>query len=483
MSFLSKIPFPFLALVTGLVLSQALLLTGGCGGAKEPSATGADAPPLPASARPNVLILLADDLRFDGLSATGNPWIETPALDRIAEEGVLFERAYVTTSRCCPSRASFLTGRYAHVHGVLTNKPRHDFQEKYTTYAQELQGAGYRTGYVGKWHIRAPRPGAQTPPGFDHWVSYEGPGNHFDQEFNVDGETVPSKGFQADRLTDYAIDFIEAHDGDQPYLLTVGFKNPHVPMTPAPRHAGRLDDAAIELPASAYDPIDRLPHFYRRLRGNLDRNHAIATAPEYIEATRRYWELVLSIDDNVQRILDVLESRGEIDSTVIIVTADNGQLLGEHGIQQKGISYEPSIRIPFALRYPPVTASGGASRSLALNVDLFPTLMELCGVTTSTPVDGMSLVPALRDPDAAVRSAFLYAGPQWNNGAMDERAVIDGDLKLIRFVAADGSQDVLYDRALDADERDDVIDDPRYADDVRRMRAFLESESERLGLR
>lgn len=469
-----------LTLSIKLIAAGSLFALVGCGqGAQEgDEIAGA----LPAAERPNVLVILADDLRYDGLSAAGNPWIETPALDRIAAEGVYFERSYVTTSRCCPSRASFLTGRYAHVHGVLTNKPRHDFQEEHVTYADRLQEAGYRTGYIGKWHIKSRSQEPAPRRGFDRWVSYEGPGSHFDQPFNVDGKTVPSEGFQADRLTDYALEFIERTPASKPFLLTIGFKNPHVPMTPAPRHDGLLDDAAIELPSSAYDPPATLPAFYERLRRNTDRNHAIGTAEEYIEATRHYWELVLSVDDNVARLLEGLEQRGQLDNTIVVVTSDNGQLLGEHGIQQKGVSYDPSIRIPFALRYPPVTGDGGRSQSIALNVDLFPTLMELCGLSVAGELDGMSLVPALKEPSLLQRTTFLYAGPQWDHGAMNERAVIDGDLKLIQHEAKDGGEEILFDLAQDPDERKNVIADPSYAKALERMRAFMRSEKARLGL-
>lgn len=451
-----------------------LFLVVGCGGGEQKDSE--------AGPRPNVLVILADDLRYDGLSANGNPWITTTALDRIAEEGVNFDRAYVTTSRCCPSRASFLTGRYAHVHGVLTNKPKHDFMAEHITYADRLQEAGYRTGYVGKWHIKARDQEPLPRRGFDRWVSYEGPGSHFDQAFNVDGETVPSKGFQADRLTDYALDFIESTPEGEPFLLTVGYKNPHVPMTPAPRHEGLLAAAEVELPASAYDLPSDLPKFYERLRRNTDRNHAIESAANYVEDTRHYWELVLSIDDNVARLLAELEERGVLDNTVVVLTSDNGQLLGEHGIQQKGVSYEPSIQIPFALRYPPVTGSGGRSQSIALNVDLFPTLLDLCGVKTADEIDGISLVPALGDPSLLQRSSFLYLGPQWNHGAMNERAVIDGDLKLVQFQADDGSEEVLFDRVKDPEERKNVIEDPAYAEALESMRAFMRSETARLDL-
>ncbi len=471
-----------------ILVSVCLIALTGCGGATGNHGSSDRGPsngePASASAheQPNVLVILADDLRFDGLSATGNPWIQTPALDRIATEGVNFERGYVTTSRCCPSRASFLTGRYAHVHGVLTNKPREDFQEEHVTYADRLKEAGYRTGYIGKWHIKSRGQEPAPRRGFDRWVSYEGPGSHFDQPFNVDGETVPSEGFQADRLTDYALDFIGSTPKDKPFLLAVGFKNPHVPMTPAPRHDGLLDDAAVDLPPSAYDPPSALPVFYERLRRNTDRNHAIQGAEEYVEATRHYWELVLSIDDNVARILAHLEERGDLDNTVVVLTSDNGQLLGEHGIQQKGVSYDPSIRIPFAVRYPPITGAGGRTQSIALNVDLFPTLMDLCGIASTDKVDGTSLVPVLRDPGRVQRSSFLYVGPQWNHDAMKERAVIDGDLKLIQHKAEDGGEEVLFDLAKDPEERQNVIADPAYADAIGRMRAFMQSEKARLNL-
>ena len=233
--------------------------------APAPSSSGEDDIATPDD-RPNVLVLLADDLRFDGISGLGNRWIDTPSLDRIASEGVVFERAYVTTSRCCPSRASFLTGRYAHVHGVQDNVTPVDFQAEHPTYPEVLQAAGYRTGYIGKWHIPSLGIGPGPRPGFDRWISYEGGGNHFDEVFNVDGETVVSTGYQADVLTDRAIEFVEEEGREDPFLLVVGFKNPHGPLDPAPRHLGSLEGAPLSLPASAADPLETLLPLYRRLR-------------------------------------------------------------------------------------------------------------------------------------------------------------------------------------------------------------------------
>jgi N-acetylglucosamine-6-sulfatase len=456
-------------------------------GASDPHVPGASVPASPVAeaepagvGRPNVLVLLADDLRYDGLSGLGNRWIETPHLDRIASEGVVFERAYVTTSRCCPSRASFLTGRYAHVHGVFDNVTPVDFQAEHPTYPEVLQAAGYRTGYIGKWHIPSLGIGPGPRPGFDRWISYEGGGHHFDEVFNVDGETVASTGYQADVLTDRAIEFVQEEGTDEPFLLVVGFKNPHGPLEPAPRHLGALEGAALALPDSAEDPLETLLPLYRRLRQQRSSQHAIGDPASFLEDCRRYWELVLSIDDNVGRLLAALEASGELDRTVVIFTSDNGQLLGEHGLRQKGVAYEPSIRIPLAVRFPSVARGGGRVQSAALNVDLFPTLMELCGVEHGLPLDGVSLVPQLEDPGAPGREAFLYAGPRFS--AASERAVVGERWKYVRIDSKRGAQEALFDLVHDPDERINVIGEASNAAVVERLGLFMDAESERLGL-
>ena len=456
-------------------------------GASDPHVPGASVPASPVAeaepagvGRPNVLVLLADDLRYDGLSGLGNRWIDTPHLDRIASEGVVFERAYVTTSRCCPSRASFLTGRYAHVHGVFDNVTPVDFQAEHPTYPEVLQAAGYRTGYIGKWHIPSLGIGPGPRPGFDRWISYEGGGHHFDEVFNVDGETVASTGYQADVLTDRAIEFVQEEGTDEPFLLVVGFKNPHGPLEPAPRHLGALEGAALALPDSAEDPLETLLPLYRRLRQQRSSQHAIGDPASFLEDCRRYWELVLSIDDNVGRLLAALEASGELDRTVVIFTSDNGQLLGEHGLRQKGVAYEPSIRIPLAVRFPSVARGGGRVQSAALNVDLFPTLMELCGVEHGLTLDGVSLVPQLEDPGAPGREAFLYAGPRFS--AASERAVVGERWKYVRIDSKRGAQEALFDLVHDPDERINVIGEASNAAVVERLGLFMDAESERLGL-
>lgn len=447
-------------------LAPALaLVVAGCGAGE-----GA-----PAGARPNVLVVYTDDQRFDSLSIAGNPYIETPHLDRIAREGALFERAYVTTSRCCPARASFLTGKYATAHGVWNNHPEHDFLDAHLTVADHLDEAGYLTAWLGKWHL--PNPGAEPVRGFDRWVSYEGPGSHFDQAFNVDGETVPSAGFQADRLTDYALEFLGRDRGGAPFFLVLALKNPHVPMTPAPRHAGLLDGVEIARPPSAEDPHSSLPAFVRALqRGE---RHAIDWE-DWKRDVRAYWELCLSIDDNVGRVLDALEERGELDETLVILTTDNGQLLGEHGVEQKGVAYEPSIRVPLAMRWPARVPPGSRVAELALNVDLLPTILEAAGLAVPADVHGRSLLEIF-DADAAPwREHFVYLLPGFGEEGMDERALVGRRWKLVVDRAEGLEETWLYDLENDPDERRNAADDPGNEPLVRELRERLEAEDRRL---
>ena len=444
--------------------SSALVILGACGGAGE----GRDG-------RPNVLVVYTDDQRFDSLSISGNPYIQTPHLDRIATEGALFERAYVTTSRCCPGRASFLTGKYATAHGVWGNHPEHDFMDEHRTIADLLDETGYETAWLGKWHL--PNPGAVPVRSFDHWVSYEGPGSHFDQAFNVDGKTVATAGFQADRLTDLALEFLDRDRSGAPFFLVLAFKNPHVPMTPAPRHAGSLDGVAIARPASAQDPFESLPAFVRRLQRGT--RHAIDW-DSWERNVRAYWELCLSIDDNVGRVLDHLEASGELDRTLVILTTDNGQLLGEHGVEQKGVAYEPSIRVPLAMRWPEGVPAGARVGELALNVDLLPTILAAAGQASPADVHGRSLFEIFDNGAEPWRENFLSLLPNFGDGGMVERALVGRRWKLV-VDQADGFEETwLYDLEGDPDERVNQADDPANGERVRAMREILETEDRKL---
>ena len=449
-----------------------LLLIAGCSAGDAPAALE---PP------PNIVWIYTDDQRFDCFSAAGNPYIETPNLDRLAREGALFERAYATTSRCCPARVSMLTGKYAHITGVQDNHPDTDFQERHQTVADHLRRQGYKTAFIGKWHL--PNPGGAPRPGFDHWVSYEGSGHYFDQSLNVDGTTVESEGFQTDVLTDYAVRFIEKPRGDAPFLLLLALKNSHVPLTPPPRHAGRLASTEITLPASIDDPEEGLPRFYRGLRTGKGEREWIADRDAFRDELRAYWELALSVDESVGRLLSALEEEGELDRTVIVFTTDNGQLLGEHGLQQKGVAYEPSIRLPLLMRYPARVPAGTRVSELVLNVDLAPTTLELAGLRPPDDMQGRSVLDLWRDNVPAWRQRFLYLGPAFgeSENALQERALCEERWK---YVLIDGRRrsELLFDLANDPDERTSVADDPEQAERLARMRQGMDEEMTALGV-
>lgn len=434
--------------------------------------------PAPAGTQPSFLIVYCDDLRFDAASAGGNPWIATPHLDRLAQEGALVERAYVVTSRCCPARASLLTGNDSNVTGVWTNRPDIEFPGDQRTFADELRAAGWRTAWIGKWHL--PNPGAGPVRGFDHWVSYEGPGRHFAQTLNVDGASVPTTGYQTDELTDRACAYLRGLAPSEPFCVVLSLKAPHVPHTPAPRHAGTLRDTDVALPASIDDPPEALPGRYRFVRESEENRHAIGERAAFVDEVKAYWELVLGIDEALGRLLAELDALGRSGDTLVLVTGDNGQMLGEHGLRQKGLSYEPSIRVPLLLRFPGRVPAGARPAACVLNVDLAPTLLDWAGLAPRAPMLGTSAAAVLADPTTPGRERFLYTAPA--GGSVSEHAVVERRWKYVRIEAEGGREDVLFDLEADPDERRDLATDPAHAAELERLERWMDAELARVGV-
>jgi N-acetylglucosamine-6-sulfatase len=344
--------------------------------------------------RPNILIVYTDDQRWDCLGISGHPFLKTPHIDRIALEGVRFSSAFTTSPVCSPSRASFLTGQYKHTHGVLGNEDSTALSHRLNTFPRLLQAAGYRTGYFGKWHMGV---SGEPRPGFDRWVSVDGQGKYLDPVVNVDGRQEQAKGYFADVMTDHAAKFME-EQSSEPFCVVVAHKGPHSPFTPAPRHADLFSNQTIERRANSRDDLAGKP----ALRLPLPDWPRIGpgTGPGD-DQVREQLATLVAIDEGVGRLLTLLERRGDLDRTFVLLTSDHGYFWGEHGLGDKRAAYEEALRVPLLVRYPPLARPGTISNALVLNIDVAPTLLGLAGLPVPATVQGKSFLPLLGHNRAA----------------------------------------------------------------------------------
>ena len=470
-------PFRLFAIVTSL-------LAASCGTpSREQTAAPAAAPPR----RPNIVFVLVDDMRWDDLRAAGHPFIETPHMDRLASEGARFTNAFATTPLCSPSRASFLTGQYPHTNGIVDNTARQS--HNLPVFPLELQKAGYRTGFFGKWHMGnddSPR------PGFDHWVAMSGQGEAMDPSLNVDGTRVQEKGYTTDLLTDYVERFID-RPSDAPFLVYLAHKAIHPNVTqqddgslkPLPgqpggfvaadRHRGRYAGRTMPRRPNAFlAPLDK-PALMRPIDGLPPLGKATATTDEEI---RGRLEMLLGVDDSLGRIVATLARKGILDDTVIVFTSDHGYFYGEHGLnEERRLAYEETIRIPLIVRFPRLVTAGITPSEMALSIDLAPTLLDVAGVPARTGMQGRSLVPVLTQKAQGWRTSFLIeyfsdtVFPRIRT--MGYSAARTAQHKYIRYRELT-DMDELYDLTADPYEMTNIIGRPESRDVLRQMKAELQ---------
>jgi len=349
----------------------------------------------PGTRPPNFVFILSDNHRWDAMSSMGHPFVQTPHMDRIGREGIHFENSFCTTPLCSPARASFLTGQYAYRHDVLNNSNRARWDDRNVTFLELLEReAGYANAFVGKWHI----PGTDLPVlrGVDHFVTFtveDGQGRYFDCPLVVDGREEPSRrSYLTEELTDRALSFIRQHRAE-PFCLYLSHKASHHPWASPPDIEGMYADEPVELPAGA----NNWTGFTNgEMWGGFNQPSDVSM--------RAYLENVTALDREIGRLLDGLEELGLVEDTLVIYTSDNGFLFGEQKHVELRWPFEEVTRLPFVLRMPGVVAEPGRrAPQMALNIDMGPTLLELAGVTVPASMQGMSLVPVLRDPGAAGR--------------------------------------------------------------------------------
>ena len=425
-----------------------------------------------AEKKRNILFILVDDQRWDALSCLGHSFLKTPAADSLAANGVRFANAFVTTSLCSPSRASILTGLYAHTHRVVDNQS--GMSDTLRFFSQDLQDAGYRTAFVGKWHMG--HEGDSPQRGWNHWVSFTGQGSYFptlpngtNAQLNVDGRHVPQTDYITDELTDYAVKWLRDQKGSgKPWMLYLSHKAAHYNFVPAPRHQGVYAQAPVKAFASSKGtPQDEFkPMWARNMRnswhgaeypfhgqdGNVDNLY------------RRYCETLLAVDESTQRLLDFLRATGQLESTLIIYMGDNGHLWGEQGLIDKRTAYEASIRVPLLMHCPDLLPQGLVVNEITANIDIAPTVLEAAGVPANRSFHGRSLLPLSQGetvPDWRTELVYEYFWERWAPSTPTLHALITPHWK---FVRAYGQWDVheLYDLENDPHELKNLFTLPEY---------------------
>ncbi|MDJ0940717.1 MAG: sulfatase [Woeseiaceae bacterium] len=487
--------------------------------------------------RPNIIFIMADDHAYQAISAYDDTLITTPNIDRLASEGIRFDRAFVGNSICSPSRATLLTGKFSHANGLRNNL--HVFDGDQQTLQQLMRDAGYETAIIGKWHLKS------EPTGFDHWQVLPDQGEYYNPDFVSDAGTERFGGYVTDITTDLVIDWLDGRDDDRPFLLFYHHKAPHREWWPPIDGVTEFHDMSIIEPDTLFDDYEgrgaaaasaemriadhmgltndnkitpenaaRLGHqpfmdwyddAYRRQyeaymndeqRAAMDAVYGpinerfVAENPRGIELTRwkyqrylqDYLATVRSIDDNLGRLLGHLGELEMLQDTVIVYTSDQGFFLGEHGWFDKRFMYEESFRTPLIIRWPGGVEAGGVREAIVQNVDFAPTLLDIAGADIPADMHGRSLKPlfAADNPDfrdAAYYHYYEYPGihaVKRHYGARTAR------YKLIHFYY-DVDEWELYDLRNDPNELRNVYDDPAYAVARAEMTRVLEGLQARYG--
>lgn len=437
-----------------------------------------------AAARPNLFFILTDDQRWDTLGAAGNPVIHTPHLDRVAREGTRFAHAFVTTSICATSRASFFSGQYLRRHGI------DDFAKTFTpeqwaqTYPALLRAAGYRTGFIGKYGVGNPARVAAMEREFDFWRGRPGQGGPF-----MDPQD-PTRTHATARMGDEALEFLRSQPAGQPWCLSLSFTAPHA-RDGTPREFFPTDPRDDHLYVTHPPPVPPLATEaeFAKLHPAVQRSEARTRwqrrfpNPERARETRTdYYRLITGVDREVGRLRAELEALGLADHTVIIFTSDNGFYLGDRGLAGKWYMHEESIRVPFLILDLRRPARGQVRKELVLNIDVAPTLLDYAGVPVPPAMQGRSLRPLVEGRRVrGWRDEFFYEH-HFNYGGRipDSEGVRTTRWSYWRWTREDPVAEELYDLRRDPWQQRNLAADPRHRRTLETLRGRWAALAEEL---
>jgi N-acetylglucosamine-6-sulfatase len=430
--------------------------------------------PIPDAKPRNVVFILSDDHRYDAMSFLGHQFAKTPVMDSLAKNGAYIKNALVTTALCSPSRASILTGLYTFRHRVIDNN--RPIPPGTVYFPQYLQKAGYATCFIGKWHMGGESDRPQ--PGWDHWVSFAGQGEYLpptpDYTLNVDGKRLKQKGYITNELTDYAIDWLKQQKpAEKPFFLYLSHKAVHANFTPEDKYEDSLKDLPFQRPASEQETARDLQK-PRWLRDQRNSWHGV-DFPYHSELDieryyKRYCETLRSVDDSIGRVLQQLKDMGIHDETLVIYMGDNGFMFGEHGLIDKRVAYETSMRVPMLAQCPALIKQGTVLDQMIANLDVGPTVMEVMGLQTPPHMDGNSFLPLLKGENIPWRDRFLYVY-YWEKNFPQTPTTFALRTPKAKYITYYGlwDSDEYYDLATDPEESKNLINDPSRLAEVRRM--------------
>jgi arylsulfatase A-like enzyme len=458
-----------------------------------------------AAPRPNIILIFTDDHASHALSCYGSKINKTPQLDRLASEGLLFRNCFCTNSICAPSRAVILTGKHSHLNGVIDNRVRFDGRQQ--TFPKLLQKAGYQTAMIGKWHLKS------RPTGFDHYEVLIGQGPYYNPPMIRNGSRVKHTGYTTDIITNIALKFLKGRDTAKPFMLMFQHKAPHRNWQPGPKHLTLYDDVTIPEPDNLFDnylgrgtaaqtqdmsiartmtpndlklvpPRNFTPAQLKTWNAAYGpKNEAFRKANlkgkplirwKYQRYIKDYLRCIASVDDNVGRVLDYLDTSGLAKNTIVIYSSDQGFYLGDHGWFDKRFMYEESLRMPLMARWPGHIKPGSVNSDLVSNLDFAQTFLELAGVDSPPDMQGLSLVPLLAGQTPADwRTSLFYQYYEFPGAHSVRRhmGVRDSRYKLIHFYNLDEWE--LYDLKRDPREMHSVYGSPEYTAITARLKDEL----------
>lgn len=432
---------------------------------------------------PNILFIMSDDHAAQAISAYGSRINQTPNIDRLAKEGVKATNCFCTNSICTPSRASILTGQYSHKNGVLTLNEQ--LKPESRSVAKYLRETGYQTAMIGKWHL------GTEPQGFDHWRILPGQGAYYDPEFIEQTGRKKYTGYCTDLITDFSLEWLDRRNQEQPFFLMCHHKAPHRAWDPAPKYRNLFADKTIPEPTNLYEKLDGRPEALRELKmrvGEDTTKRDLKQDPPpglsgdalrkwaYQLYIKDYLRCVQSVDDSVGRILDYLDNHNLRENTLVIYTSDQGFFLGEHGLYDKRLMYEESLRMPFLARYPRELKAGTVNDDILLNIDFAHTFMDFAGLGRDQYMDGESFRTNLQGRTVDNwRKSMYYRYWMHKDGAHNVPAhygVRTKEHKLICYPTGKVEWE-FFDLKKDPQEMQNRIADPRYADTIKRLKKEL----------